>query len=105
MTTDNGKVRKSTTRRRKRSRPEPLEVRVSLSFRFGDEPEDRVLMLDDRRVPMVGSVFEYRDRIARSFALLLLRAGASQPKVLAEILPAARWMLSRGKGRGRPESD
>lgn len=79
----------------RRERQEPLDVQVSLTFRFGEEEGDKVTMLDERSIPMVGSVFQYRDRIARSFALLMLRAGISQPKVIAEILPAARWLRGR----------
>lgn len=86
----------------RRKRQEPLDVQVSLSFRFGEEEGDKVTMLNERSIPMVGSVFQYRDRIARSFALLMLRAGISQPKVVAEILPAARWLRAR---RSADEND
>lgn len=65
-------------------------MRVSLRFIFGDEPGENVRMIDDRRVPLVGSLFENRDRILRSFAMLMLRAGMVQPKVIAEIFPAFR---------------
>lgn len=75
---------------RRRKPEEPLEVRVSLRFVFGDGPGESVRMIDDRRVPLVGSVFEHRDRILRSFAMLMLRAGVAQPKVIAEIFPAFR---------------
>lgn len=77
---------------RRRRKAEPLEVRLSLRFTFGDEPDDCVQMLSDRRVPLVGSVFESRDRILRNFAMLMVRAGAMQPKVVAEIFPALRLL-------------
>lgn len=92
-----GHLSRVRAQRRQFEKDNPLEVRVSLAFRFGEETDDRVLMLDDRPIPMVGSVFHYRDRIARSFAMLLLRAGVSQPKVLAELLPAMRWATARRK--------
>ena len=79
----------------RRTRREPLDVQVTLAFRFGEEEGDKVTMLNERSIPMVGNVFQYRDRIARSFALLMLRAGVSQPKVVAEILPAASWFRTR----------
>lgn len=85
----------SARRVARRERQEPLEVRLSLGFRFGEEEDDRVTMLEDRSIPMVGSVFQYRDRIIRSFAMLMLRAGVSQPKVVAEILPAVSWLRAR----------
>lgn len=59
-------------------------MRVSLRFTFGDELGDSVQMIDDRRVPLVGSVFENRDLILHSFTLLMLRAGIMQSKVIAE---------------------
>lgn len=69
---------------------EPLEVDLTVSFRFGDEPGDKVTMIDNRRVPMVGSVFEQRDTMVRNFVKLLLKAGLTQPKVLGEIVPALK---------------
>jgi hypothetical protein len=69
---------------------EPLEVDLTVSFRFGDEPDDKVTMIDNRRVPMVGSVFEQRDAMVRNFVKLLLKAGLTQPKVLGEIVPALK---------------
>lgn len=68
----------------------PLEVRLSLKVRFGEEVGESVVLMQDRRLPMVNSVFENRDRILRSFTMLLLRAGMSQPKVMREVFPALR---------------
>lgn len=78
--------------RRTRRKQEPLEVRVSLDFVFGDKPDERVTMLDDRKVPFVGTVYDNRDRIMRNFVLLLLRAGATQPKVISELVPAVKLL-------------
>lgn len=75
------------TRRRRAAQP-PLEVRLTLSYRFGDEPDDTITIMDDRSVPMVNSVFENRDRILRGFVLSLLKAGVSQPRVVREVFPA-----------------
>lgn len=69
---------------------QPLEIRLSMKVRFGDDVAESVMLMQDRRVPMVNSVFENRDRILRSFTMLLLRAGMSQPKVMREVFPALR---------------
>lgn len=79
---------------------EPLEVDLTVAFRFGDEPGDKVTMIDNRRVPMVGSVFEQRDSLVRGFVKLLLRAGLTQPKVLSEVVPAFK-LLQRNKNRNK----
>lgn len=88
----------------RRERREPLDVQLSLAFRFGEEEGDKVTMLNERSIPMVGSVFQYRDRIIRSFAMLMLRAGVSQPKVVAEILPAASWLRARRRAQEEEEN-
>ncbi len=87
-----GKGRRST-----RSQP-PLEVRLSMKVNFGAEPGESVTLMSDRRIPMVSSVFENRDRILRSFALLLVRASMAQPKVVREVFPALRLV---GRLRGK----
>ena len=61
---------------------------MTLRFKFGHEPEDAVTVMNDRRVPLVGGIFESRDRIVRAFAVLLVRTGMAQPKVIREIVPA-----------------
>ncbi|MGQ0696953.1 MAG: hypothetical protein ACT4PZ_01800 [Panacagrimonas sp.] len=75
---------------------EPLDVELTLSFRFGDEPDDKVTVIDHRHVPMVGSVFDSRDAVVRGFVKLLLKASMMQPKVVRELLPALR-LLRRGR--------
>tara|TARA_R110000787_G_scaffold13918_28_gene43304 strand:+ start:2659 stop:2931 length:273 start_codon:yes stop_codon:yes gene_type:complete len=71
---------------------EPLDVELTLSFRFGDEADDKITMIDNRRIPMVGSVFEKRDLLIRNFVKLMVKAGVSQPKVVRELLPAVRLL-------------
>lgn len=82
-------------RGRQRRAQNPLEVRMTLRFKFGDEPQESVTVMDDRRMPMVGSVFESRDRILRSFTMLLVRTGLTQPKVARELFPALRLLARR----------
>lgn len=84
-------------RERRRRQREPLEVRLTMRFNFGDAPEDVVTVMDDRRVPMVGSVFESRDRIIRGFTVLLLKASAAQPKVARELIPLLRLLKLPGR--------
>lgn len=79
-------------RERRRREQEPLEVRLTMRFNFGDTPDEAVTVMNDRRVPMVGSVFDSRDRILRSFATLLVRTGMSQPKVAKELLPVVKLL-------------
>ena|SRR5579872_2970059 len=83
-------------RGRRRRAEHPLEVNLTLRFKFGDEPDDAVTVMDDRRVPMVGSLFDSRDRILRAFTLLLVRTGMAQPKVARELFPVLR-LLGRKK--------
>lgn len=80
--------------RRKRAK-QPIEVDLTVAFRFGDEPGDKVTVIDNRRVPMVGSVFDSRDAVVRGFVKLLLKAGLTQPRVLSEVLPAVRLLQRR----------
>lgn len=85
---------------RARRRAEPVEVRLTLRYRFGDEPDDTVTVMDDRAIPMVDSVFKYRDRIVRAFAMTLLRAGITKPKVVRELVPGLD-LLRGATGRKR----
>ncbi len=78
------------TRRRKPR--EPLDVRLTLKVNFGDTPDEAVTVMSERRVPMVNSVFEQRDRIIRTFAMTLLRVGLAQPKVVREVFPAMKLL-------------
>lgn len=77
---------------RRRRAKEPIDVQLTVCFRFGEEPGEYVTMIDDRRVPMVNSVFHSRDVIVRQFAKLMLKAGMAQPKVLRELLPALKLL-------------
>jgi hypothetical protein len=85
-------------RERRRLREGPLEVRMTVRFNFGDTPEEAVTMMDDRRIPMVDSVFESRDRILRGFTSLLVRASVMQPKVARELIPLLK-LLPGGRRR------
>ena len=83
----------------KRSRgreKEPVDVHLTVRFNFGDGPADAITVIDDRKVPMVDSVFKSRDRIVRGFVSLLLKSGFKSPAVTREIFPVIR-LLKRKK--------
>ena len=63
-----------------------MEVILTLKVNFGSHPGDAMTLIEERKVPLVGSVFDNRDRIAREFLRLLLMAGARQPRVLRKML-------------------
>jgi len=86
-----GIISKALGRSRQR-RKQPMDVILTLKINFGDSPGDAMTLIEERQVPLVGSVFENRDRIAREFLRLLLKAGARQPRVL-------KTMLSRRQER------
>ena len=79
-----GIISKALGRARHR-RKKPMDVILTLKINLGDHPGDAVTLIDERRVPLVGSVFENRDRIAREFLALLMKAGA-HPRALRRLL-------------------
>lgn len=72
--------------RPRRRRREPLEVILTFKMNLGDRASDAVTLIEERRVPLVGSVFDNRDRILREFLRLLMKAGARQPAVMRRLL-------------------
>ncbi len=72
-------------------------MRMTMRFKFGEAPEEAVTVMNDRRIPMVGSVFESRDRILRAFTGILLRTGLAQPKVAKELFPLIRLLPGAGR--------
>jgi hypothetical protein len=79
-------------RARRLSKGEPLDVRLTVKFKFGDQPGDSVTVMEDRSVPMVESVFKSRDRIVKGFVTLLLKTGLAQPRVARELFPLAKLL-------------
>lgn len=87
---DKAAARKARIARNKSERlkkGQPLEVELSVSFKFGAEPDDLITPIRQRKVPMVDSVFKNRDRIMRQFAALLFKTGMASPKVVGRVLP------------------
>lgn len=70
------------SRRRASREKEPLEVRLSFTVRTGKGPGEEFHLLEDQRVPMAGSVFQYRDKAARFLAMALVRVAAMHKGVL-----------------------
>lgn len=83
---------------RRAQRP-PLRVQLTVCVAFGPEEEDRVTVIDDREVWMVGSIFAYRDRIAKMAMSTLIRAALLQPKVAAKIMPGLAGVARRAARR------
>ena len=84
-------------RRKPRRGKTPIDVRLTVSVRFGDEADDRVTVMNDRRVPLVGSIFDSRDALLRGLSRVLLQAAAAQPRVAAELLPLLRVLRRKPK--------
>lgn len=77
--------------KKRRREPQPLDVSLTVRFNFGETPEEALTVIDDRRIPMVGSVFANRDRIIRGFVSLLLKTGLRDAKVARKILGLRPW--------------
>lgn len=70
-----------------RGKRDPLEVNLSLVIRTGPDPVDQFTIMNNRKIPMVGSVFEYRNRIQRFVIRALLKVASSSPAVYREVAP------------------
>ncbi|WP_028007705.1 hypothetical protein [Solimonas flava] len=85
------------TKRRRRRAAEPLDVQLTVRFNFGAAPDDHVTVINNRRVPMVGSVIANRDRILRGFVSLLIRTAMKQPRIARELFPLLTLPVRRRK--------
>jgi hypothetical protein len=92
----NPKVRNKRSRRKAR---EPLDVRLTVKVKFGDQSDETVTIMDDRAVPMVDSVFYYRDQIFKGISTMLFKAIALQPKLAREVLPLVGQIRPGRKGK------
>jgi hypothetical protein len=90
------KSRSRITKSRRAAR-RSVSVRLTVRFKFGDGENETVTVIDNREISMVGSVLDYRDRILRSFAALLLKAATAQPGFVNELIPL-RGLLGTQKG-------
>ena len=85
------KSRPAKARRQK----EPVEVNLTVRVNFGDTPESAVTVIDDQRVPMVDSVFAYREKIMRGMVFTMLKVGVTSAAVTREIFPFIRLLNRR----------
>ncbi|MDD3762657.1 MAG: hypothetical protein PHP86_05155 [Nevskiales bacterium] len=92
--TRSGRLPRKSERLRK---GDPLEVELTVSFKFGEEPGDTLTPIKGRKVPMVNSVFASRDVIVRSFVNLMIKTGLSSPKVAGQLAPVARLLRKRSQ--------
>lgn len=74
---------------------------LTFKMNFGDAPGDALTLINKQRVPLAGSVFENRDRIARGFMRLLLKAGAMQPRVWRGMLSLKNRFSGKHPGLSR----
>jgi hypothetical protein len=72
-----------------------LTVRV----RFGAGEGDTATMIDDRQIPMVGGILQYRDRVLHGLTSLLFKAAAMQPKIVRELNALGSLVRRREGGR------
>ena len=82
-------------RKRSRRRQEPLDINLTVVFRFGDEPEDQVTVMNERSVPLVGTIFDKRDALLKGFARLFVKAATMRPGVVAELVPLLSTIAPR----------
>ena len=77
----------ANARKRSRRKQEPLDINLTVTFRFGDEPDDRITVMQDRSVPLVGTIFDKRDAVLKGFARLFVKAATMRPGIAAEFVP------------------
>ncbi|MBR9812937.1 hypothetical protein GYB61_03650 [bacterium] len=70
--------------------PDKLDLRLSFSVRYGDDADEQVVFMDDREMKLVGSLFQYRDRIMGYLSRSLVKVAMLQPKIAASAAQAAR---------------
>lgn len=89
----------------RRRKKKPLDVRLTMRVRFGESEDEQVTVVDDRRLKLIGSAFQYRDRAVNFLVYEVLRAGARQPKVYGSLAPAAAGLLKNFTQRFRGKRD
>lgn len=84
-----------TPRTRNVRNPDKLDLRLSFSVRYGDEEDEQVVFMDDREMKLVGSLFQYRDRILGYLSKSLVKVAMLQPKIAASAAQVARRRRSK----------
>jgi hypothetical protein len=86
---------------RSRREKKPVDIRLTMRVKFGQAPEDTVVVVDNRRLKLVGSAFQYRDRAINYFVYQVLRAGSRKPRIYGRFAPAAAGVMKLFTGRLR----
>jgi hypothetical protein len=86
---------------RRRREKEPLDIRLTMRVKFGEDPDDVVTVVDNRRLKLAGSAFQYRDRAIRFLVYNVLRAGAQRPKIYGRFGPTLSRMTRAFAGGAR----
>ena len=79
--------------------PERLDIRMSFTVRYGEEPDDQLVVMNERPLKLVGSVFRYRDKIMQTLASTLVKVALLQPKVAKRVVGTTRQAGRRGARR------
>lgn len=79
--------------------PERLDIRMSFTVRYGEEPDDQLVVMNERPLKLVGSVFRYRDKIMQTLASTLVKVALLQPKVAKRVVGTTRKAGRRGARR------
>lgn len=77
----------------RRRAKKPLDIRLTMRVRFGEQPDEQVTVVNNRQLKLVGNAFKYRDQAINFVVYEVLRAGARQPKVYGGLAPAAARMM------------
>lgn len=72
---------------------------LTVTVRTGPDAADRHVLMRERELRLVGSVFEYRDRILRYLVGALWRVAAASPAVYREVAPGLTAMLENLRKR------
>lgn len=67
---------------RRKTAAAPLEVTLQVDVRYGVEPDDVVTIVEQRRIPLLGTLFEQRDALMRGLLRLMMKAAMATPGVL-----------------------
>lgn len=91
----------NTSKKSKRRPRPPLQVELTVVVKTGERPQDTITILDEFQVPMVGSVFQYRDLIVHFFATSLVRVALASPAFYQELAPGLIAFLDGLRKRAR----
>lgn len=85
----------------RRRKTKPLDIHLTMRVRFGERPGDQVTVVENRKLKMIGSVFQYRDQAMNFLVYQMLRAGVRQPRVYGEMAPGALSAMKKFAKRFR----